>query len=68
MIGLPELAFIGRDTGMIAVVRADNLNLIQLQRAISCLRPNRRGIARQNGSKANGGSDAEAAQVQENIL
>ena len=31
ILGLPDLAFVGRDAGVIAVVRADDLNLIELQ-------------------------------------
>ncbi len=32
ILGLPELGFVGRDAGVIAVVRADDLNLVELDR------------------------------------
>src|SRR5258707_15812912 len=64
ILALPDLAFVGRDTGVIAVVRANDLNLIQLQCGVSGLSPNSGGIAGQNCGQGDGGRDAEAAQVQ----
>jgi hypothetical protein len=34
ILGLPELAFIGRDAGVITVVGSNDLNLIKLQRSV----------------------------------
>jgi hypothetical protein len=68
ILGLPDLAFVGRDTSVIAVVRANDLNLIELQRCVSGLSPDRGDVASQNCGQGDGGGDAEAAQVQMNIL
>src|SRR6266851_7555077 len=68
VLGLPDLAFGGRDTGVIAVMRTDDLNLIQLQCGVGGLSPDSGGVARQNCGQGNAGRDAEAAQVQVDIL
>jgi len=68
ILGLPDLAFVGRDTSVIAVVRSDNLNLIQFQCAVSSLSPDRGSIADKNRGKSNSGRNAKTPQVQWNIL
>src|SRR5260370_17871901 len=39
ILGLPDLAFVGRDTSVIAVVRPNDLNLINLKRSVTRLAP-----------------------------
>src|SRR5258707_756471 len=68
ILRLPDLALIRRNPGVITVVRANDLNLIQLQRSVGGLSPDSRGIAGQNRGQGDGGRNAEAAQVQGNIL
>jgi hypothetical protein len=68
ILRLPDLAFVGRNSGVITVVRANDLNLIQFQCSVSGLCPGPRRIAGQNCGQGSGERDAEAAQVQVKIL
>src|ERR1700730_12886121 len=51
ILRLPDLAFVRRNAGVIAVVRTDDLNLIEFQCAVSSLSPDHGNVAGQNRSK-----------------
>ena len=68
ILRLPDLALIRRNPGVITVVRANDLNLIQLQCSVGSLSQDSGVMAGQNRDQGDGGRNAEAAQVQGNIL